>query len=206
MVWGHECHQTLYKSADPFGVTRRVVLLLVHCGIREIETSPLSPPGTPGRRMTGREGGGGGVHAQRGFSQATCGTKLCAASDNCQSVWRAGLQEAFRSLPGGLLQSTKHARTNRLAAIYLCGFALLTQTAITMPEIQRSKRQLPIRMEGWPPRGFSEAPWGPFRGHRACSHQHTWRKILVLTCSFWLKPESLCLDFRTASDNCQSTY
>ncbi len=55
------------KSADPFGVTRRMAAMLPHCGRKEIETSPLSPPAVV------RQNYGQGRRGGRGVSQTTVG-------------------------------------------------------------------------------------------------------------------------------------
>ena len=112
----------------------------------------------------------------------------------------------FRGSLGAFYKAPSMLSQTHLVQDAYADLLFLTQASITLPEFPLSKRQLPIRIQGWPPRGFSEAFWGPFTRHRACSHKHTWRKILVLTRSFWLKPESLCRACRATSDYCQSAY
>ncbi len=76
---------------------------------------------------------------------------------------------------------------------------LSVETSVTSLGFPRSRRQLPIRIEGWLAGGFSNALWGLLTRHRERCHKHMWHNILVLICSLWLGPESLCRDFRTAT-------
>ena len=72
----------------------------------------------------------------------------------------------FRGSLGASYQAPSMLSQTHVAQDTYADLLFLTQTAFTMPEFPLSKRQLPIRIEGWPPRGFSEAPWGPFTRHR----------------------------------------
>ena len=60
----------------------------------------------------------------------------------------------------------------------------LTQTALTLPEFQRSKGQVPIRMKDGLQEPFRTFPEGSLARHGVCSHKHRCRKIPMLICLF----------------------